>query len=126
MIAESSITILVDKAQNNFLVKTYIISVKPVLVDSGTCEEHGYLTIHNKQECAGAGHKAGLLDGGSGEDYKKYVSLLKKAKKTDPCGCIGLKSGTIHFNNLTAINPQCIESTKCHAGMNCICVSKGI
>ena len=97
-----------------------------MLVDSGTCEEHGYLTIHNKPECAAAGHKAGLLDGGSGEDYNKYTSLLKKAKKTDPCGCIGLKSGTIHFNNLTAINPQCIESTKCHAGMNCICVSKGI
>lgn len=106
-----------------------IIPVIPVLVDTETCEEHGFLTIHNKQECIGAGHKAGLFRGGSGEDdwkkNKKAYQLEVTKKDGEPCGCIGTKAGEpLHFNNKTM--GQCTTARTCHPGMNCVCASTGI
>ena len=97
--------------------------MKPKLVDSQTCEYHGLSTMQSKQECIAAGHKAGLTDGGSGENWKDYQSKTKK-KDGEPCGCLGLSPGIIYFNDLKL--GQCKKSTPCHTGMNCICVSKGI
>ena len=98
------------------------LSVHPKLIDRGTCEDQGLLTIRSRQECIAAGHKAGLTDGGSGEDWQKYQKQTKK-KAGEPCGCLGLNPGVIYFNDP---NEQCEKSKTCNPDMNCICVSKGM
>ena len=91
------------------------------MVDSLSCEERESLTIQSKQECVAAGHKAGLTNGGSGDDWLDYMSKINK-KDGGPCGCIGIKPGELYFNG----PGQCTQSTTCHPTMNCVCASKGI